>query len=111
MDPTTTCCPNLACPASGQTGQGNLRIHSCKDQRFLCTACHKPCSATQGTAVSRLRTAAETVSLVRTRMAHGGPRQAIVVAVWLGRAHRRALAGARWRPRPGGAGASGRATA
>ena len=34
MDPTTTFCPNLACPARGQTGQGNIGIHSCKDKRF-----------------------------------------------------------------------------
>jgi len=80
MDPATTCCPNLACPARGQTGQGNLRIHSCQDQRFLCTECHKTFSATKGTALYRLRTSAETVSLVVTPMAHGCPLQAIVVA-------------------------------
>ena len=95
MDPTTTFCPNLACPARGQTGQGNIGIHSCKDKRFLCTACHKTFSATKGTAFSRLRTSAETVSLVLTLMAHGCPLQAIVaafgydertVASWLARA-------------------------
>ena len=48
--PATTFCPNLACPARGQTGQGNIYIHSCKDQRFMCTACHKTFSARQGTA-------------------------------------------------------------
>ena len=78
--PRTTFCPNLACPARGRTDQGNIGIHSCKDKRFLCTECHKTCSATKGTAFYRLRTAAETVSLVVTRMAHGCPRQAIVVA-------------------------------
>lgn len=41
MDPAPIFCPHLACPARGQTGQGNMRIHSCKDQRFLCTECHK----------------------------------------------------------------------
>jgi transposase-like protein/IS1 family transposase len=80
MDPTTTFCPNLACPARGQTDQGNIRIHSYKDQRFMCTACHKTFSATKGTALYRLRTSAETVSLVVTLMAHGCPLQAIVVA-------------------------------
>src|SRR5713101_769018 len=80
MDPTTTGCPNMACPARGQTGQGNLGIHSCKDKRFLCTECHKTFSATQGTAFYRLRTSAETVSLVVTLLAHGCPLQAIVVA-------------------------------
>jgi transposase-like protein/IS1 family transposase len=80
MDPATTFCPNLACPARGHTGQGNIDIHSCKDQRFMCTACHKTFSARQGTALYRLRTSAETVSLVVTLMAHGCPLQAIVVA-------------------------------
>jgi transposase-like protein len=80
MDPATVFCPNLACPARGQTGAGNIRIHSRQDQRFLCTACHKTFSATKGTAFYRLRTAAETVSLVVTLLAHGCPLQAIVVA-------------------------------
>jgi transposase-like protein len=80
MDPATTFCPNLACPARGQTGQGNIYIHSCKDQRFMCTECHKTFSARKGTAWYRLRTSAETVSLVVTLMAHGCPLQAIVVA-------------------------------
>src|SRR5215471_16730923 len=80
MDPTTTFCPNLACAARGQTGQGNIGIHSCKDKRFLCTACHKTFSATKGTAFYRLRTPAETVALVLTLLAHGCPLQAIVVA-------------------------------
>jgi hypothetical protein len=31
MDPATIFCPNLACPARGQTGQGHSRIHSRKD--------------------------------------------------------------------------------
>src|SRR5439155_10830824 len=80
MDPTTTFCPNWACPARGQTGQGNIGIHSCKDKRFLCTACHKTFSATKGTAFYRLRTPAETVALVLTLLAHGCPVQAIVAA-------------------------------
>jgi len=80
MDPATTFCPNVACAARGQTGQGNIGIHSCKDKRFLCTACHKTFSATKGTAFYRLRTPAETVALVLTLLAHGCPLQAIVVA-------------------------------
>ncbi len=55
-------------------------LHSCKDKRFICTACHKTFSATKGTAFYRLRTSAETVSLVVTLLAHGCPLQAIVVA-------------------------------
>src|SRR5262245_19177480 len=94
MNPTTVFCPNLSCPARGQSGQGNIGIHSRKEQRFLCTVCHKTFSATKGTAFYRLRTSAETVSLVVTLLAHGCPPQAIVaafgfdertVARWMGR--------------------------
>jgi transposase-like protein len=80
MDPTITFCPNIACPARGQTGQGNIGIHSQKEQRFIWTQCRKTFTATKGTALYRLRTSAETVRLVVTLLAHGCPLQAIVVA-------------------------------
>ena len=80
MNPTTVFCPNLACPARGRTGQGNMRIHSQKEQRFLCTECQRTFTTTKGTALSRLRTSAETVTRVVTLIAHGCPLQAIVVA-------------------------------
>jgi transposase-like protein/IS1 family transposase len=80
MDPTTVFCPNRPCPARGQTGRGNIGIHSQKEQRFICHECHKTFSATTGTVFYRLRTAAETVSLVVTLLAHGCPVQAIVAA-------------------------------
>src|SRR3989454_2373021 len=80
VDPATTFCPRLACPARGQTGPGTIGIHSRKDKRCLCTACHKTFSATKGTALYRLRTATETVTLVVTLLAPGCPPQAIVAA-------------------------------
>ena len=80
MDPTAVFCPNLACPARGQAGEGNIRIHSRTDKRFICTECHKTFSAMKGTALSRLRTSAAMVDLVITLMAHGCPLQAIVIA-------------------------------
>src|SRR5438093_13374492 len=80
MDPTTVFCPNGDCYARGQIGQGNIGIHSHKDRRFICKECRKTFSATKGTAFYRLRTAAETVSLVVTLLAHGCPLQAIVAA-------------------------------
>jgi transposase-like protein len=95
MAPTTIFCPNLACPARGRAGQRNIRIHARQDRRFLCTECHKTFTATKGTAFYRLRTSAETVTLVVTLMAHSCPLQAIVVAFgldertvasWLGQA-------------------------
>ena len=81
MDPTTVFCPNGHCPARGQTGRGNIGIHSQQEQRFICHECHKTFSATKGTVFYRLHTAAETVSLVVTLLAHGCPVQAIVAAL------------------------------
>ena len=80
MDPTTTFCPNLACPARGETGQGTIGIHSRKDRRFICTQCRKTFAATHGTVFYRLRTSADLVALIITLLAHGCPVQAIVVA-------------------------------
>ncbi len=80
MDPTTVFCPNRHCPARGQTGQGNIGIHSRKEQRFICHACDKTFSATTGTVFYRLRTSAETVVIIVTLLAHGCPVQAIVAA-------------------------------
>jgi transposase-like protein len=99
MDPTMVFCPNRACPARGQTGQGNLGIHSRKDKRFVCTECHKTFSATKGTTFYRLRTAAETVTLVVTLLAHGCAPQAIVAA--FGFDERTVM---RWMARGGGQG-------
>ncbi len=83
MDPRTVFCPNLDCPARGQRGQGNMGIHSQKEQRFICTACQKTFSATKGTVFYRLRHSAETVILVVTLLAYGCPLQAIVAAFGL----------------------------
>lgn len=80
MDPTTTFCPNRACPARGQRGQGNIGIHSRKEQRFICKQCYKTFPATKGTVFYRLRTAAELVVIVVTLLAHGCLLQAIVAA-------------------------------
>src|SRR5215813_7342764 len=80
MDPTTVFCPHRHCPARGHTGRGNIGIYSQKEQRFICHECQKTFSATTGTVFYRLHTAAETVSLVVTLLAHGCPVQAIVAA-------------------------------
>ena len=80
MDPTIIFCPNEHCPARGQTGHGNIGIHSRKEQRFICHECDKTFSARRGTVFYRLRTSAETVVLVVTLLAHGCPVQAIVAA-------------------------------
>jgi transposase-like protein len=80
MDPTTTFCPNEHCPARGQTGQGNIGSHSRKEQRCICHECDKTFSATTGTVFYRMRTSAETVVLIVTLLAHGGPVHAMVAA-------------------------------
>jgi len=96
MDLTPVCCPNLACPARGQTGQGHSGIHAQQEKRFLWTACRKTFTPTKGPALSRRRTAADTVSLVVTLRAHGCPLQAMVVAF---RVDERTVAA--WRRRAG----------
>jgi transposase-like protein len=83
MDPTTVFCPNTHCHARGQTGQGNIGIHSQKEQRFICHACHKTFSARKGTVFYRLRTSAETVVLVVTLLAHGCPGASDCGGVWV----------------------------
>jgi transposase-like protein len=80
MNPTTVFCPHGNCHARGQTGQGNIGIHSRKEQRFICHECHKTFSATTGTVFYRLRTSAETVVLIVPLLAHGCPVQALVAA-------------------------------
>src|SRR5262245_30238639 len=80
MDPTTTCCPNRACPARGQSGQGKIGLHARKDRRCICKPWRKTCTATHGTVCYRLRTAAALVVLIVTLLAHGCPVQASVAA-------------------------------
>ena len=80
MDPPQAFCPNLECPARGQTGKGNSGIHSRKERRDMCRQCHKTFAATKGTVGYRLRTATEEVRIVLTLLAHGCPPQAIVAA-------------------------------
>lgn len=80
MDPQTTFCPNLDCPARGQVGRGNIGIHSYKERRYSCRQCHKTFSATKGTVFYRLRSEGSVITLVLTLLAHGCPLQAIVVA-------------------------------
>lgn len=80
MDPQTRFCPNAACPAGGQVGQGTIRVHSQRTARYRCTACGRTFAATTGTPFHRLQTAAETVTLVLTLLCHGCPLQAIVAA-------------------------------
>jgi transposase-like protein len=80
LDPTAQFCHNPACPACGQRGQGNIRVHSRAERRYRCQTCGQTFAATTGTPFYRLRTAADLVTLVVTLLAHGCPVQAVVAA-------------------------------
>jgi transposase-like protein len=83
MDPQTQFCPNLDCPARGQVGQGNIRVHSQRERRYRCTTCGRTFAATTGTPFFRLKHAPDLVTLVLTLLCHGCPLQAIVAAFGL----------------------------
>ena len=80
MNLATIFCPNLDCPARGQTGRGNVQVHSHKEKRCYCKVCHKTFSVTKGSLFYRLKTDPQTVLMVVTLLAYGCPLQAIVVA-------------------------------
>jgi transposase-like protein len=80
MDPQTQCCHNPECRGRGQAGQGNIRIHSRRNQRYHCTTCGKTFAATWGTSFYRTQHPAELVTMVVTLLCHGCPLQAIVAA-------------------------------
>lgn len=95
MNPQTQFCHNPQCPARGQVGQGNIRVHSQTEQRYRCLTCGQTFAATKGTPFYRLRTTADLVTTVLTLLCHGCPIQALVaafgldartVAAWLARA-------------------------
>jgi transposase-like protein len=83
MDPQTQFCPNPACPARGQCGQGNIRVHSQTERRYRCLSCRRTFAATTGTPFLRLKHAADLVTTVLTLVCHGCPLQAIVAAFGL----------------------------
>ncbi|HYN64299.1 MAG TPA: hypothetical protein VES36_06805 [Candidatus Limnocylindrales bacterium] len=83
MDPQAQFCPNPDCPARGQVGQGNIRVHSHKERRYRCATCGRTFAATTGTPFFRLKRAADLVTTVLTLLCHGCPLQAIVAAFGL----------------------------
>jgi len=66
MNPQEIFCPNIECPARGQTGKDNIGIHSQREKRYICHICGHTFTATKGTIFHRLRTEAKTVMLVIT---------------------------------------------
>lgn len=80
MNPHDIFCPNIECPARGQTGKGNIGVHSQKDKRYICEECKQTFTVTKGTIFYRLRAEGKTVLLVIALLAYGCPIQAIVKA-------------------------------
>jgi transposase-like protein len=78
MNPKDIFCPNIDCPARGQIGKGNIRIHSQREKRYVCHECDKTFTTTKGTIFYRLRTDPIIVMQVITLLAYGSPIQAIV---------------------------------
>jgi transposase-like protein len=83
MNPEQACCPNPDCPARGQSGRGNISIHSRKEARYRCRECGKTFAATSGTPLYRVQKATDLFVTVITLLAHGCPVQAIVAAFGL----------------------------
>lgn len=83
MNPQGEFCPNLACCDRGKMGAGNISIHSQKEGRYKCETCGQTFSATTGTALYRVKKAADLFVIVVTLLAHGCPPQAIVAAFGL----------------------------
>jgi transposase-like protein len=95
VDPQTQFCHNPTCSARGQIGQGYIRIHSHKEQRYRCRQCGQTFAATKDTPTYRLHTPVALVVIVLTLLTHGCPLPAIVaaygldertIAAWLARA-------------------------
>ncbi len=80
MDPSTTFCPNPACPDKGRGGGGNIGIHRQKERRYRCKTCTKSFAATAGTPYYRLHKEAWLMTAVLILLCHGCPPQAIVAA-------------------------------
>ena len=83
MDTSKQWCPNEACSARGQIGEGNITIHDRKRQRYRCKSCKQTFSARRGTMFDGLRKPMETIVIVVTLLSYGCPVQAIVQAFGL----------------------------
>ncbi len=83
MNPQDIFCPNMACPARGQKGKGNIRVHSQIEERWICVVCQKTFTSSKGTIFYRLRTDPQIVMWVIILLAYGCPVQAIVKAFGL----------------------------
>jgi len=109
MDTSKQFCPNPACSARGQIGQGNIRIHDRSRQRYRCRACGHTWSARRGTMMEGLRKPTELIVIVITLLAYGCPIQAIVHAFGLDERTVESPARSGWAALPTGASGARRA--
>jgi transposase-like protein len=77
MNPHTVFCPNPDCPARGQVGEGNIRIHARSPLRYRCTVCRTTFGTRAGTLFHRRRTDEATITCIVTLVAGGCPISAI----------------------------------
>ena len=80
MNPQELFCPNMECPTRGQTGKGNIHVHSQKDKRCICDVCQETFTTSKGTIFYRLRHDPKIVLCVIVLLGYGCPLQAIVKA-------------------------------
>jgi transposase-like protein/IS1 family transposase len=80
MDPSSVCCPHLACPDKGISGGSNISIHSRVEARYRCRTCGKTFAATTNTPFYRRHHPSALMTLVLTLLLHGCPIPAIVAA-------------------------------
>jgi transposase-like protein len=83
MNPQDVFCPNMACPARGQAGQGNVIGHGRKRRRYRCTVCRKTFSPRTATMFHRRRTLMRLIEQVVTLVSYGCPIVAIEAAFGL----------------------------
>jgi transposase-like protein len=80
MNPQQVFCPNMACPARGQIGQGNVIGHGQRRRRYRCTLCRKTFSPHTGTIFHRRHTAMQLIVEIVTLVSYGCPVVAIQAA-------------------------------
>jgi transposase-like protein len=78
MRPELVVCPNSECGASGRIG-----VHSIKERRYMCHACHKTFAETSGTPLYGLKHPLWMGGLVLALLAYGCPIPAVVFAFGL----------------------------
>ncbi len=83
MNPHQQVCHNPRCWVYGRQGEGQIVIHSQREQRYRCKRCGTTFSATKDTALYRLHHPHALVVIVVTLLACGCPVQAIVAAFGL----------------------------